>query len=65
LRHAWTARRFSLAAAASVAVVAAMFGLGLWSFGDMRVNQGPGKVINQIQPGPGGVNPRSGSAPVR
>jgi hypothetical protein len=34
-------RRSSLAAATSVAVVAAIFGLGLWSFGDMRVNQGP------------------------
>jgi hypothetical protein len=34
-------RRSSLAATVSVAVVAAMFGLGLWSFGDMRVNQGP------------------------
>ena len=58
-------RRSSLAAATSVAVVAAMFGLGLWSFGDMRVNQGPGKVTNQIQRGPSGVDPRSGSAPVR
>jgi hypothetical protein len=34
-------RRSSLAAATSVAVVAAMFGLGLWPFGDMRVNQAP------------------------
>ena len=59
-------RRSSLAAATSVAVVAAMFGLGVWSFGDMRVNQGPVKVTNQILRSPGvGVNPRSSSAPVR
>jgi len=45
--------RTSLAAATSVAVAAAMFGLGLWSFGDMRVNQGPQQVRNQQ--GPGGV----------
>jgi hypothetical protein len=32
-----------------------MFGLGLWSFGDMRVNQGPQKSPGRIQPGPGGV----------
>jgi hypothetical protein len=39
-------RRSSLAAATSVAVVAAMFGLGLWSFGDMRVNfLGPGPGV--------------------
>ena len=44
-------RRSSLAAATSVAVVAAMFGLGLWSFGDMRVNQGPLKLTDQIQRG--------------
>jgi hypothetical protein len=44
--------RSSLAAATSVAVVAAMFGLGLWSFGDMRVNQGPRTI--QIQQNPGG-----------
>jgi hypothetical protein len=46
-------RRTSLAATTSVAVVAAMFGLGVWSFGDMRVNQGPHQV--QKQQGPGGV----------
>jgi hypothetical protein len=46
-------RRTSLAAATSVAVAAAMFGLGVWSFGDMRVNQGPHQVRNQQ--GPGGV----------
>ncbi len=43
-------RRSSLAAATSVAVVAAMFGLGVWSFGDMRVNQGPGKVVHGAGP---------------
>ena len=56
-------RRSSLAAATSVAVAAAMFGLGLWSFGDMHVSQGPLKVTDQIQRDPGGVNPRSGSRP--
>jgi hypothetical protein len=51
-------RRSSLAAATSVVAVAALFGLGVWSFGDMRVNQGPGMIRNQIQPGgviPGAV----------
>jgi len=50
--------RPALAAATSVAVVAAMFGLGLWSFGDMRVNQGPGGTnTGRIQPVPAG-NPQ-------
>jgi len=44
-------RRSSLAAATSVAVVAAMFGLGVWSFGDMRVNQGPGVAQHKLVPG--------------
>jgi hypothetical protein len=51
-------RRPALAAATSVAVVATMFGLGLWSFGDMRVNQGPlgpGPAV----PGAAGDLPRS------
>jgi hypothetical protein len=46
-------RRSSLAAAISLAVVAAMLGLGVWSFGDMRVNQGPG--VARILRVPGGV----------
>jgi hypothetical protein len=58
-------RRASLAAATSVAVVAAMFGLGVWSFGDMRVNQGPLKlihrgaagVIHSVVPSPGAQPP--------
>jgi hypothetical protein len=45
-------RRSLLAAATSVAVVAGMFGLGVWSFGDMRVNQGPGMILRVV---PGGV----------
>jgi hypothetical protein len=50
--------RAALAAAVSVAVVAALFGLGLWSFGDMRVNQGPGRgIIGRLQPVPAG-NPQ-------
>jgi hypothetical protein len=53
-------RRSSLAAATSVAVVAAMFGLGLWSFGDMRVNQGPQKGPARILV-PGGAT--RGAAP--
>ena len=45
--------RAVLAGATSVAVVAALFGLGLWSFGDMRVNQGPGRgIIGHLQPVP-------------
>jgi hypothetical protein len=48
-------RRSWLAAATSVAVVAGMFGLGVWSFGDMRVNQGPLSVAKQVRQGPGGV----------
>jgi hypothetical protein len=51
-------RRSTLAAATSVAVVATMFGLGLWSFSDMRVNQGPlgpGPAV----PGAAGDLPRS------
>jgi hypothetical protein len=44
-------RRSLLAAAASVAVVAVLFGLGVWSFGDMRVNQGPGQITKLIQRG--------------
>jgi hypothetical protein len=52
-------RRPALAAATSVAVVAAMFGLGLWSFGDMRVNQGPQRIIiGRLQPVPAG-NPQT------
>jgi hypothetical protein len=48
--------RPALAAATSVAVVAALFGLGLWSFGDMRVNQGPGRgIIGHLQPVPAGT----------
>jgi hypothetical protein len=43
-------RRSSLAAVTSVAVVAALFGLGVWSYGDMHVNQGPGSVTNRILP---------------
>jgi hypothetical protein len=43
--------RPAVAAATSAAVVAAMFGLGVWSFGDMRVNQGPGRAANLIRPG--------------
>jgi hypothetical protein len=39
-------RRAALAAATSVAVVAATFALGLWSFADMRANQGLGIHIN-------------------
>jgi hypothetical protein len=52
-------RRPALAAATSVAVVAAMFGLGVWSFGDMRVNQGPQRIIiGRLQPVPAG-NPQT------
>ena len=45
--------RSTVSAATSVAVVATMFGLGVWAFGDMRVNQGPRMI--QIQQGPGGA----------
>ena len=41
-------RRSLLAAVTSVAVVAAMFGLGGWAFGDMRVNQVPHRVTVRI-----------------
>ena len=54
-------RRPALAAATSVAVVAALFGLGLWSFGDMRVNQGPHGVTVQVQPPPA-ASPTAGSS---
>jgi hypothetical protein len=57
-------RRSSLAAATSVAVVAALFGLGVWSYGDMRVNQGPGSITNRPLPvhgvAPGGFRPGPG-----
>jgi hypothetical protein len=43
-------RRSSLAAVTSVAVVAALFGLGVWSYGDMRVNQGPGSITRTLRP---------------
>ena len=57
-------RRASLAAATSVAVVAAMFGLGVWSFGDMRVNQGPQQVTARIlAPGNASSTSRDGRAP--
>jgi len=44
-------RRPALAVAVSVAVVATLFGLGVWSFGDMRVNQGPGQAAHLGIPG--------------
>jgi hypothetical protein len=62
-------RRTSLAAAISAAVVAAMFGLGAWSFAVMRefslggIHNGPPGVVGPPVPGrPPGALPRTAKA---